>query len=220
MRQSRLLLINILATASFYIGSFAVLGTSFPTVDWSGQDVLHWFTDNGTRARFYAWMGAFVSLGLTIFAGQVATLLPRPHRYIFLGGVLGVAITAQVQAWFWAGLAFHPEGLDPATIRTLFAIPAYWGPIINSSMVAMALPFAVLGFGTAPVIPSWLKWLSIMFLSEQAIETITVFGSKGFLAPGGAMNVYLGGILGFLWVGGVVRWCMQRLDEISTADTD
>ncbi|WP_346911424.1 hypothetical protein [uncultured Roseibium sp.] len=76
MKQSRLLLLNILTTASFHVSSFAVLGTSFPTLDWSGQDVLdwsgqdvlHWFTDNGPKARLYAWMGAFVSLGLTIFA--------------------------------------------------------------------------------------------------------------------------------------------------------
>jgi hypothetical protein len=26
------------------------------------------------------------------------------------------------------------------------------------------------------------------------------------------MNVYLGGVIGFLWVGGVSRWAMQRLD--------
>lgn len=52
-------------------------------------------------------------------------LLPKPHRYIFFGGVLGWAITGMVQAWFWAGLALHPEGLDPATARTIFDIPAY-----------------------------------------------------------------------------------------------
>jgi len=55
-------------------------------------------------------------------------------------------------------------------------------------------------------------WLSIIFFIEQAIETITVFGQSGFIAPGGTMNVYLGGIIGFLWVAGVVRWAMQRLD--------
>ena len=212
MTQSKVLLINILATGAFYVGSFVALGNSFPTIDSSGQDVVQWFSENGHNARLYAWMGAFVSLGLAIFGGQVAALLPMPHRYIFLGGVLGCAITAQVQAWFWAGLAFHPQDLDPAAARTIFAISAYWGPIINGSMVTMAAPVAVLGFGASRIIPGWLKWLSIIFLAEQAVETITVFGSTGFLAPGGTMNVYLGGVLGFLWVGGVVRWAMQRVD--------
>jgi len=47
------------------------------------------------------------------------------------------------------------------------------------------------------------------------VETITVFGRTGFLAPGGTMNVYLGGVLGFLWVAGMVRWAMPRVDATS-----
>jgi hypothetical protein len=43
-----------------------------------------WFSDNRTRARIYAWTAAFMALGLGIFGGQVSTLLPNPHRYIFL----------------------------------------------------------------------------------------------------------------------------------------
>lgn len=212
MKPSRLLLINILATAAFYIASFAALGGSFPTIDSNGQEVLEWFSSNGTKARTYAWTAAFFSLGLVIFAGQVSALLPKPNRYIFFGGVLGFALTAQVQGWFWAGLAFHPQGLDPATARVLLDIPAYWGPLVNGSTMAMALAVAVLGFGASPIIPRWLTWLSVIFFVEQAVETITVFGETGFIAPGGTMNVYLGGVIGFLWVGGVVRWAMHRLD--------
>jgi hypothetical protein len=136
MKPSRFLLINILATAVFYIGSFVALGSSFPTVDSTGQDVVAWFTTNGTDARVYAWAAAFISLGLAIFGGQVAAVLPRPHRYIFFGGVLGGVITVQVQAWFWAGLAFHPESLDPETARTIFAIASFWGPPLLPSFHA------------------------------------------------------------------------------------
>jgi len=212
MKPSRLLVINILATGAFYVAGFVVLGGSFPTVESSGAPIVEWFSENGSSARTYAWTGAFVSLGLAIFGGQVAALLPRPHRYVFLAGVLGFAITAQVQAWFWAGLAFHPHGLDPAAARTIFVIAAYWGPLVNASTTAMALAVAALGFGASPVIPRWLAWLSIIFALEQAIETVTVFGQAGFIAPGGAMNVYLGGVLGFLWIAGVVRWALPRVD--------
>jgi hypothetical protein len=213
MKPSRILLISILATGALYIASFVALGSSFPTIDSSGQEVVEWFSANGTRARIYAWTAAFVSLGLAIFGGQVSALLPTPHRYIFMAGVLGFAITAQVQAWFWAGLAFHPQGLDPAGARTIFDIAAYWGPLVNGSTMTMAAAVAVLGFGVSPVIQRWLMWLSVIFLLEQAIETITVFGQTGFIAPGGTMNVYLGGVLGFLWVGGVVHWALQRIDS-------
>jgi hypothetical protein len=213
MTASRILLVNILATGAFYIASFVALGSSFPTIDSSGQEIVEWFSENGARARIYAWTAAFVSLGLAIFGGQVSALLPKPHRYILLAGVLGFAITGQVQAWFWAGLAFHPQDLDPAAARTIFDIPAYWGPLVNGSTTAMAAAVAALGFGASPIIPRWLTWLSVVFFLEQAIETVTVFGQSGFIAPGGTMNVYLGGLIGFLWIGGVVRWALQRMDS-------
>ena len=219
MRSSRILLITIVATAGLYIASFVALGGSVPTIESSGQEIVDWFSANAARARIYAWTAAFISLGLAIFGGQITALLPRPHRYIFLAGVLGFAITAQVQAWIWAGLAFQPEGLDPATARTIFNIAAYWGPLVNGSTTAMAAPVAALGFGASPIIPRWLAWLSIIFLLEQAIETVTVFGKSGFIAPGGTMNIYLGGIIGFLWVAGVVRWALQRIDLDDQAQT-
>jgi hypothetical protein len=212
MKPSRILLSTILATGALYVASFVALGGSYPTIDSSGQEIVDWFSNNGTRARFFAWTAAFISLGLAVFGGQVSALLPKPHRYIFLAGVLGCAITSQVQAWFWAGLAFHPQGLDPAAARTIFAIPAFWGPLVNGSTATMAAAVAALGFGVSPIIPRWLTWLSAIFFLEQAIETITVFGETGFIAPGGTMNVYLGGAIGFLWVAGVVHWALRRID--------
>jgi hypothetical protein len=213
MKPSRILLINILATGALYVASFVALGDSYPTIDSSGQEIVEWFSDNGTSARIYAWTAVFFSLGLATFAGQVSALLPKPHRYIFLTGVLGFTITSQVQAWFWAGLALHPQGLEPAAARTIFDIPAYWGPLVNGSTTAMAAAIAALGFGVSPIIPRWLTWLSVIFFLEQAIETITVFGQTGFIAPGGTMNVYLGGVIGFFWVAGVVRWALQQIDS-------
>lgn len=210
--QKKFLLVSILATGAVYVGSFVALGSAIPTINSSGQEIVEWFSQNGTNARLYAWMGAFISLGLAIFAGQVSALLPKPHRYIFLAGVLGGAITVQVQAWFWAGLAFSPQDLEPSVARTIFQIAAFWGPLFNGSTMTMAAAVGVLGFGASPIIPRWLTWLSVIFFTEQAIETVTVFGKTGFIAPGGTMNVYFGGIIGFVWVGGVVRWAMHRMD--------
>jgi hypothetical protein len=214
MRSSKILLVVILVTGGLYIGGFAALGSSYPTAESSGAEVVEWFTDNGTSARIYAWTGVFISLGLAIFGAQVAGVLPKPHRYIFLGGLLGMAITAQVQAWFWAGLALHPEGLEPGAARTIFDIPTYWGPVVNASTTTAAAAFVALGFGASQLVPRWLTWLSVVFFLEQAIETITVFGGQsGFIAPGGTMNVYVGGVIGFAWVGGVVYWAMGRMDS-------
>lgn len=190
----------------FYVASFAALGQSFPTVESSGADIVAWFSDNGANAQFYAWTAAFAALTLTVFGAMVTGLLPSPHRYIFFGGILMWAITGMVQAWFWAGLAFAPEALDPGTAKVIFVIPQYWGPIINGSTMTMAVPFILLGFGASASIPRWLAWLSVLLFVEQAVETITVFGTTGFLAPGGGMNLYLGGTIGMAWVIGVLVW--------------
>jgi hypothetical protein len=194
----------------FYVASFTALGGSVPTIESSGQEIVDWFTDHATNARVYAWTAAFAALALTVFGGMVATLLPKPHRYIFFGGVLGWVITGQVQAWFWAGLALHPGGLEPDTARTLFDIPQYWGPIVNGSTMTMAAAFAPLAVGQARLIPRWLGWLSVLFFVEQAIETVTVFGESGFIAHGGTMNIYLGGLIGMAWVIGVLTWGVKQ----------
>ena len=76
----------------------------------------------------------------------------------------------------------------------------------------MAAAVAALGLSESPIIPCWLTWLSVIFFLEQAIETITVFGHDGFIAPAGTMNVYLGGVIGFIWLAGVVRWALPRND--------
>jgi hypothetical protein len=204
------LLVSGVGWIVFYTASFTALGSSVPTIESSGREIVDWFTDHGTNAQVYAWTAAFAALTLAVFGGMVTTLLPRPNRYIFLGGVLGWVVTGQVQAWFWAGLALHPAGLDPATARTLFDIPQYWGPIVNGSTMTMAAAFVPLAFNKSGIVPRWLGWLSVLFFVEQGVETITVFGTSGFIAPGGAMNLYLGGVIGMAWVIGVLFWGYKR----------
>jgi hypothetical protein len=209
-KASAVVLVSGVGWIVFYVASFTALGRSVPTIDSSGQEIVRWFTDNATNAQVYAWTAAFAALTLAVFGGIVTSLLPQPNRYIFLGGVLGWVITGQVQAWIWAGLAFHPAGLDPATARTIFDIAQYWGPIVNGSTMTMAAAFAPLAFWQSDIVPRWLGWLSVLFFVEQAIETVTVFGTSGFFAPGGAMNLYLGGVIGMAWVIGVLVWGVKR----------
>ncbi len=73
-----------------------------------------------------------------------------------------------------------------------------------------AAAFAPLAFGESRLIPRWLGWLSVLFFVDQAAETVTVFGESGFIAPGGPMNLYLGGLIGMAWVIGVLYWASHR----------
>ena len=195
MKPSRILLVTTMATGALYVVSFVALHRGHPGVETSGREIVAWFSENGAQARTYAWLSALVAMGFTILGGLLASVMPRPHRYIFLGGAVGFAVTA----------------------RVLLDITQFWGPVVNSSMVAMAAPVAALALGADPVVPRWLAWLSAVFGIEHAIETITVFGRSGFIAPGGSMNVYLGGFLGFLFVVGLLVWAMRRLDRAAAS---
>ena len=69
----------------------------------------------------------------------------------------------------------------------------------------------VLGLRYDPLIPRWLTVLGVIAFTEQAIETITVFGTDGFTAPGGDMNIVLGAALTAIWLGGLVVRAVGRL---------
>ena len=85
-----------------------------------------------------------------------------------------------------------------------------FGPLVNGSTTVVAKSVAALGFAASPIISRWFTWLSVLFFLEQAIETIVGFGQLSFIAPGGIMNVYLCGVMGFLWTGGVAHWARKQ----------
>ena len=111
MKSSHLLLITILATGLAYVASFVGLGGAAPNIESTGEEVVSWFSENGGRARFYAWMGAFVSLGLGLFAAQIASLLPRPHRYMLLPAFSASPSRRRFRRGSGPGWRFDPKGL-------------------------------------------------------------------------------------------------------------
>jgi hypothetical protein len=59
----------------------------------------------------------------------------------------------------------------------------------------MLAPVVVLAFRGEAGLPRWLGWLAGIALAEQIVESITIFGTRGFTAPGGPMNLELGAAL-------------------------
>jgi hypothetical protein len=55
-------------------------------------------------------------------------------------------------------------------------------------------------------LPWWLGAWGVVAFAEQAVETITIFGSTGFTQPGGAMNWQLGGTLTLGWALAFAFW--------------
>lgn len=74
------------------------MGSSVPTVESSGQEVVDWFTDNGTNAQIYAWTATFAALALTVL-GESGFVVPGGAMNIYLGVVIGMAWVIGVLVW-------------------------------------------------------------------------------------------------------------------------
>jgi hypothetical protein len=105
-----------------------------------------------------------------------------------------------VWSWFNLGLALHPATLDPQVARTVADVSVYFAPVLTVSIILLIAPIGLAAWRGEGGFPRWLAWLTAVFALEQSIETITVFGKSGFIAPGGAMNFTLGAGLLLVWV--------------------
>jgi hypothetical protein len=79
-------------------------------------------------------------------------------------------------------------------------VSAYFGPVLTVSIVLLIAPIGLAAWRGDGGFPRWLAWFTGVFALEQSIETITVFGKRGFIAPGGPMNFVLGAGLFVAWV--------------------
>jgi len=210
MSQSRALIFAAVAAGLLYLVGSIALGTPPKATD-SPAQVVEWFQAHQDAARTYAWTAAFSGLAFAVFAGIVRGLLPSPVGNIFLLGAAAFIVETTVQAWIWAALALHPGTLAPGTARTILDIANFWAPLLTGADLAMMGAVTVLGFGERPLIPRWLFWLGAIAFVEQAVETITVFGSHGFIAPGGPMNLFLGAGLTLIWLIGLTVWAVRSL---------
>jgi len=210
MTQARVLIAAAVLLGVLYITGAVALGTP-PEVSDSPASIAAWFLDHRDAARLYAWTAAFGTVAVAIIAAIIRGLLPAPHRDIFLLGAAAFIIETAVQAWFWAGMALDPSSLNSSTVRLGFNVLSLWGPILTGATMAMIGSVTALGLRSDPLIPRWLTVLGVIAFAEQAIETITVFGTSGFAAPGGGMNLQLGAGITLIWIAGLVVWAAREL---------
>jgi hypothetical protein len=199
MRSATLLYTTtVAAVVLIFVGTTALGETPGPSA--SGQEVADWFVAHGGQARMYAWLMVLFVPAFATFIALVRARLPRPHRDVFVIGAVALIAETTVSTWIWAGLSWHAEQLEPATARTLLDVASFWGPVLNSVTITMLAPVVVLSWGRRAVLPRWLGVVGAVALAEQTIETVTIFGQTGFIAPGGHMNTYLGAGLVSIWL--------------------
>ena len=208
---SRALVLAALAIAALYIGGVLQTGT-LPAASQTGPEVVTWLRSHRNGLRWYVWA---TTVGMPLYAFLVArlrALLPAPHRDVFLIGGVAVAITQTVQGWIWAGLALHPDQLKPATARAILDVAVFWGPMLTGATITVMAPVVVLAVSGRNGPPRWLAALGAVAIVEQAIETMTIFGSNGWTQPGGAMNLQLGAALTGGWFLAFALWGGLRGD--------
>lgn len=191
MRRSTLLLTVTIGFGLAYLAATAALGSP-PDGGDTAATVSAWFRDHDGNVRTWLWLLTVSSPLFAVFAALIRSVLPAPHRDVFFVGAIAFIAETAVQGWLWGALALHPDAATPGTMQVLFAAASYWGPVLTSTTLMMLLPVAVAGLSGDTGWPRWVGLVAAVAAAEQLVETITVFGRHGFLAPGGPMNVYLG----------------------------
>lgn len=172
----------------------------------TGPQVVAWFREHGDGVRWAVWaITISVPASALMFALQ-SRLLPAPYREVFLIGAVTVIVATSVMAWTFAGLALHVDHLEPATARTVLDVAIFYGPVLTGATMTMMAPVTLFALRAQAGLPRWLGVLGAVAIVEQAIETITIFGSSGFTEPGGAMNMQLGAALVVGWMVAFAAW--------------
>jgi len=204
-KGSRPLVGAAVAATILYVASTVMLGTPPGAAD-SGAQVAAWFREHRDSVRWAVWALTVIAPLLALVFALLRRLLPVPHRDVFLIGSIAFLVTTAVQAWTWGGLALHADQLEPATARTLLDVAVFWGPVLTGATVTMMAPVTLLALRGHAGLPKWLGAVGAVAITEQAIETVTIFGSTGFTEPGGAMNLQLGAGLVAAWLLAFAVW--------------
>lgn len=165
-----------------------------PGIGAAGSDVVDHVGAHAGMIRLQALLTALALVALAVIAGHARTRLEGAAGHIFTVGAAVLIAQVGIQAWFKAGLALHPGALDPDTARTVADIVSMWSPLLTVAAILLAGP--VVWAARQGRFPRWLAVIAAVFVVEQVVETLTIIGPVGsFIAPGGPMNVFLGGAL-------------------------
>jgi hypothetical protein len=192
----------LLAAIVYAVATFgSALGLpKAPDVNASGETLVRYYSDHGNALRTATWLLTWALVPFVILMAHVRSFLSGLCRDVMLISVTMFLATGTVWTWFNAGLALHAATLDAHVTRTLVDISVYFGPILTVADVLLAGAIGLAAWRGDGGLPRWLAYFSAVFALEQAIETITIFGKSGFIAPGGDMNFQLGAGLLFVWL--------------------
>ncbi len=171
-----------------------------PSVAASGEKVVGYYQSHSGGVRLSVWLLTISGFALVPVVALLRRWLVGVARDVMFFGALGLGVQTAIWSWFTAGLALHPDTLDPRTARTLTDIAAFYGPVLTASIIILAAPIGLAAWSDRGAFPRWLAPVTAVLVIEQAIETLTIFGRRGFTAPAGGMNFILGAGLFLIWI--------------------
>ncbi|MCB1289588.1 MAG: hypothetical protein KDB47_18245 [Mycobacterium sp.] len=165
-----------------------------PGVERPGSDVVDHITAHAGMIRLRALLTALALLALVVILGYARDRLNGPAGQVFLTGSAVFIAQTGIRTWLDSGLALHPSALDPVVARVVADIGAMWGPLLSVAAITLGGP--VIWAARRGRFPRWLSVIAAVVVVEQFVAMLTIIGPVGsFIAPGGPMNVYLGGLL-------------------------
>ena len=159
------------------------------------------------------WFGTLTLPLVAVFASFMRNRMSPPYGDMFFFGV-----AAFVYTWRRSGLA-HVD------LAACYRSPRprrgeLLAPVLPATTLMTLAPAMILGLQEREASPRWLGVFSAIALAEQLVETITIFGDRGFTAPGGPMNNFLGaGLVAVSWlaIGIVVARGMNEQGPVSSS---
>ncbi|GAC1305484.1 MAG: hypothetical protein NVSMB16_01030 [Acidimicrobiales bacterium] len=170
-----------------------------PSVAASGEKVVSYYHQHSGGLRLSVWLLTIAGLPFVPVVALLRRRLVGISRDVMFFGAIGLGVQTTTWSWFIAGMALHPDVLDPRIARTLTDIAAFYGPTLTASTLLFVAPIGLAAWSGRSAFPKWLAPITAVFVVEQAIETLTIFGRRGFMAPAGGMNFILGAGLFLIW---------------------
>lgn len=193
-------LIGVTLAYAVAIGVAQASAGTLPAAAETGEQVVTWFREHADAMRWTVWGLTVANALFAVMAALLRRLLPEVYRDVFLIGAVLVVGSTAVFSWFLGGLALHAATMDAANARALLDVAVFYGPVLTSATTTMMAPVTLLALAGRAGLPRWLGALGAVAFVEQAVETVTIFGSTGFTQPGGAMNLQLGASLTMAWI--------------------
>jgi hypothetical protein len=157
-----------------------------PDIHTSGQAVAAWAQAHRNALALQALLVMLAWLpGGALVAFVHRRMSGAPAAAFLLGAALSVSLLA-IGILMRLALARHSMDGPFGAARLLADVEAYWGPLAT---VPNVLQGAAVGVATREgVFPRWLLPITAIFALQQFVETLTIVGDTGLLAPGGTLN--------------------------------